>query len=1162
MLKSKLKLYHFLVAFSRLSAMIVLINLLLIPGARGQSADEYDEVPVHLTVQRVGSTEISALIRGQTAYLPVSEIFDYLKIANTPSPSRDTLSGFLVNQGAPYLIDKINHRIRYKNKVYTLRPIDFIKTNTGLYLASGYFGKIFSLNCLFSFRNLSVVMNTEVELPILREMRLEQMRNNLSQLKGEVKADTVIKRTYPAFHFGAADWSVVNTQETNVGTNTRINVGLGGVVAGGETDVFVNYNSATPLKERDQYYLWRLANNDNPLLRQVMAGKIYGQSISSIYAPIVGVQLTNTPTTYRRSFGSYTISNITQPNWIVELYVNNVLVNYVRADAAGLYTFEVPLVYGNSQVKLRFYGPSGEERSTEQNISIPFNFLPKHEFEYTASAGVVEDGFGSRFSRLSTNYGLTSSVTIGGGTEYLSSVTSGATMPFVNSSARLFKNLLLSGEYAYGVRSRAIASYRFPSGLQLEINDTWYKKGQTAINNTFSEERKVIVSTPIRGAGFSAYTRFTFDQIILPVTRYTTAEWLFSAAVWNLNATVNTYALFTQQSNPYLYSNISLAARLPKGFLFTQQVQYEYSSGRFIGFKEELERRVFRNGYFNISYENNIFSHLRTLDVGLRYDFSFAQTGTSVRKSNYSTRYLQTANGSLIVDRPTKYLGINNHTSIGKGGITIIPFLDLNHNGKRDLGEPRAAGLKLHVNGGRIEQNTKDTTVRITDLEAYISYTVELDPLSFENIAWHVSKQRFSVAIDPNMIKVIDVPILVYGEASGKVGLKSNGEVKGQSRIVINFYRGGYDKISYRTLTEADGYFTYLGLAPGDYTAAVDSAQMKKLHFSALPASIKFNIRKSTEGAIVGGLEFTLTDSLDGLDKPSKSIEQTIAKVPHQNNTPENKAAAKDTLLSKAGGDKEIKAAAGKSVPGLTNTTVVNNKLTKSKLRKLSVVNRKTKTAATPGDNDVNNGVANTQNKYSRLNKAGRTGRVSVGALSTAARRNEKLEGYAPGRAPNGVQHPAAGQTLRSSSINGTTRRTTDRTTIRKKPDHVTVNRIAKHKHRINKAGTNNAHLNKAKAKNDATAKRDVKRAVSPFEYDITIQVAHFKYRNAKASVKFLHRRFGYISLMRHAPHHYYNVRITGVKDIRTARAIIRKIRRRGYPDAYILARRRPAARN
>ena len=113
----------------------------------------------------------------------------------------------------------------------------------------------------------------------------------------------------------------------------------------------------------------------------------------------------------------------------MELYVNNVLVDYKKADASGFFTFEVPLVYGNTSVKLQFYGPWGEERSKEKNISIPFNFLPVGEFEYRVSAGIVEDSLSSSFSRANFDFGVTRFLTIGGGVEYLSSLASGKILP-------------------------------------------------------------------------------------------------------------------------------------------------------------------------------------------------------------------------------------------------------------------------------------------------------------------------------------------------------------------------------------------------------------------------------------------------------------------------------------------------------------------------------------------------------------------------------------------------------------------------------------------------------------------------------------------------------------------------------------------------------------
>ena len=225
------------------------------------------------------------------------------------------------------------------------------------------------------------------------------------------------------------------------------------------------------------------------------------------------------------------LATILNPGGLWNLYVNNILVDYVKADASGFFTFEVPLVYGNSIVKLKFFGPWGEERTREQNINIPFNFLPEKTFEYTVSAGIVEDSLKSRFSRASVNYGLSRSLTVGAGAEYLSSVTSGPAMPFMNASLRITNNLLLSGEYTYGVRAKGTLTYRLPSNLQLDLNYTWYDKDQKAINYNYREERKAVVSIPLIIGKFSSYQRFTLYQIVLPSSKYTTGEWLFSGSL-------------------------------------------------------------------------------------------------------------------------------------------------------------------------------------------------------------------------------------------------------------------------------------------------------------------------------------------------------------------------------------------------------------------------------------------------------------------------------------------------------------------------------------------------------------------------------------------------------------------------------------------------------
>jgi hypothetical protein len=783
-------------------------------------------------------------------------MFDILKIKNIPSRSFNSVSGFFIDPIATYLVDFNCHRINYLGKVYNLQPNDLVLTENELYLKINYFGEIFGLNCQFNFRSLTVDLKTLLELPVIREMRLEQIRSNMNRLKGAIKPDTIIRRSHPAFHFGMIDWSVIGTQEIKGGTETRTTVGLGGLIAGGEANALLNYSTGEHFTERQQHYSWRYANNDNYFLRQVIAGKINSQATSTIYNPVVGVQFTNIPTTCRRSFGSYSLADYTKPGWTVELYINNVLINYTKTDASGFYKFEVPLFYGNTEVSLKFYGPYGEETSSQKTINIPFNFLPVKDVEYTVGGGIVENDSGNRFARANISYGLSKRLTIGGGLEYLSSVTSGI-MPFAGFSLRLASNLLVTSEFSYGVRWKSILSYRLPSNLQIDLNYIKYAPGQTAINYNYLEERKAILSYPLNVRKFSSYFRLTIDQIILPVSKYTSAEFMFSGGFFCVNTNITTYALLFAQGIPNIYSNLSLGIRFPKRFTLTTQVQYNYNLDRMISFKCAIEKQIFRNGTVNANYERNILYNITNTQFGFRYDFTVARTGFLLRQSNNSITLMESASGGLALDANTSYFSANNVNNVGHGGIVIVPYLDYNGNSRHDKDEPKVSGLEITMTGGRIEYNKKDSTIRVFNLEPFINYNVELNRNSLDNISWKIRNQVISVSIEPNQFRLIEVPVAVVGEVAGMVYLKGNFEQKGQGRVILLFYRNDSVLIA-KTMTEPDGYFSYLGLPPGSYFATIDPKQLLKLNIKSSPASIPFTIKKSKEGDVVDGLEFII----------------------------------------------------------------------------------------------------------------------------------------------------------------------------------------------------------------------------------------------------------------------------------------------------------------
>lgn len=842
----------------RFSFLLLLLIFLPWLNTGAQIEPEYYEITVNLKIQRVGATEIEAVIHGKEIYLSLPQLFSFLKIKNTVSPDMESVSGFFIHPDSEYDINAGSMQIVFNGKTFDLQDGELLKTEYDLYLKSPLYSEIFGLDCIFDFRTLSVNIETQLDLPLIREMRQAEMRKNLSIIKGDVEADTSVGRTYPMFKFGMADWSAIATEEINGESEARVNLTLGAMLAGGEATASLNYDSRIPFTEKQQYYMWRYVNNDLNYLRQVRAGKIHTNSVATIYDPVVGVQLTNTPSSFRRSYGTYTLSDNTEPGWVVELYVNNVLVDYVKADASGFFTFEVPIVYGNTQVKLKFFSPWGEERTKEQNINIPFNFLPVNTLEYNVSAGFVEDGSFSKFTRASLDYGLSKRITLGTGIEYLSSLDNNPFMPFFNGSLRITNNLLLTGNYVYGVKSGGALTYRLPSNIQFDLKYIYYEEEQDAINFNYREERKAAISLPLRIKNFTAYNRFTFNQLVLPASTYSTGEWLFSSSILGVNTNLTTYAVFAGQSDPYVYSNLSLAFRLPWRIILMPQTQYAYTRNMFLTAKVKMDKPLFDRAYLTLSYEKDFRTQMNMVEVGFRYNFSFAQTGLSARHSNRETTLVQYARGSLISDYRSRYARAENRPNVGRGGIIVKPFLDYNANGKRDPGETGAPGLNLRANGGRVDKSEKDTVIAILGLEPYTSCFIELDPNSFYSIAWRLPYKTLSVEVDPNILKTVEIPISIAGEASGFVTIEKDGEERGQGRIIVSYYNENMEIVA-STLTEEDGYYSYFGLPPGSYFTRVDTAQLSRLGMACTPDSLAFGIEALIDGDMIDGLDFKLT---------------------------------------------------------------------------------------------------------------------------------------------------------------------------------------------------------------------------------------------------------------------------------------------------------------
>ncbi len=308
--------------------------------------------------------------------------------------------------------------------------------------------------------------------------------------------------------------------------------------------------------------------------------------------------------------------------------------------------------------------------------------------------------------------------------------------------------------------------------------------------------------------------------------------------------------------------------RFGKGYTLRPSAQYNINSNAFSSLRVALEKYI-PFGNFSLSYERNVPTNTNLINASFKYDLSFARTNLSVTQYNHTgsnsethqkgaTVVSESIRGSLAFGRGNKYVYKSNNTSVGRGGISFYPFLDLNHNSKREKGEPLVKLTTVRLMGSKAIITEKDSILSIPDLMAFTWYTMEFRDTDLENISWRFKRHIYKVMIDPNQYKRVDVPIVPVGEVEGMTYLNTDNRLKGIGRIQVKFYDKITNKNIGETLSDSDGYFSFLGLEPGEYVARIDSVQLNNLSYSTLPEHKDFTIKTAGEGDVVNGIDFIL----------------------------------------------------------------------------------------------------------------------------------------------------------------------------------------------------------------------------------------------------------------------------------------------------------------
>jgi hypothetical protein len=809
----------------------------------------FDELIITVFIEGGYSMETEVLITDTNVlYLNIESLFKNLNL--TCLPNLNGLEGFIENKKNDYSIDFEKKQITIGNK--TISIVGHLLEELGIkYIAAPIVSEAFGLNFIYNPRTLSAKMTSSFELPFFKQLRIEKNRKNI--LFGQTNAiiiDTIVSRNYHLFKFGAIDWSLTSSQTTN--NNTSINMGVGTELLFGEAVFSMNYNPLEKFDISQLKYRWRWIDNDNKIIKQAELGQVSIQSVSPLNSSLIGATINNSSTTIKKTSGYYTINDTTDPNWTVELYINDALVDYTLADAAGLYQFKVPVVYGVIIITLKFYGPLGEERTQEIIKNTPYTFTTANNLLYNLTTGVVQDSLKSRFAKVDFNYGVTRNLTINGGLEYLSSNTDHPFLPYAKVAFQPYSKIILNLDYIHNISYRGLINFYVTKNAFLVVD---YIANLEMQNNRLAA-LDVKFSTPIKTKLFKGFTKINYNRLFYESYAYNQINFTMSTYYKQLNINSSSFMSWTTNYTPQMSTNLRLSYGLKNGVSLRASALYNLTSNNLLNVSAEFQKRILKMNLI-ARCSRNIQSKQNNFSISAGYDLPFSRVRVASSYSNNILGFSESAQGSLIFGGDE--VRVKNNSAMSKGAILLYPFLDLNNNGILDNDEKMVFVSSAKVSGGRAEISKKDFIVRLYDLNAFVNYTIEFSDTDLDYVSWRFKHKNYQILIDPNQYKQVYVPVVPVGEVSGTVYLKTKKNLRGQSRVRLQIYDEIGTKVA-ETMSEFDGYYNYLGLKPGTYSVTVDKTQLKSLNYQALPETHQVTIKMSEYGDIEEGLDFTISE--------------------------------------------------------------------------------------------------------------------------------------------------------------------------------------------------------------------------------------------------------------------------------------------------------------
>lgn len=829
-------------------------------------------------------------------FLPLDSLVRLFEFPIEVDAEAGTASGWFINESKEFSLNLEKQQSESAGVSIPLPPHAIQQQDGDIYVHEKMISQWFPMTFDLNYRSMTLNVELLEALPFQQRRARKHKWDRIAFHRARKKEASKFDRVH--YPYKALAWPFVdvslgsnyrNGEEGGLSSNYSIKAS--GDFAYHTSDVFITGNDTDNYLNSIRFKLGRKDIDPNLLgfmgVREYDVGDVRSHALPLVTKSGLGrgISLSSYPLNNPTEFDKTDFTGDIQPDWEVELYRNDALLDFQTVNENGQYEFlDVPILYGVNTFRLVFYGPQGEEKEEIQRFFIGNSLIRQGEFNYKLSVNEEErsvfEVLGNRSNKddfLSAtgvvDYGLTDKISVSLGAAHTpiigesprNYVTSGLNAAFwgVSTGADIAYDITNGG---WGSKFTALTRLK---GISLKAEQLYFQDFKSE-----TETESLHYSTELDASGiltFPFLNNFSLgvnalNEVFEGGQKKQTLRTRMSKSLFGLNFSNQFESIVTQSENA---SGIFSVRGRFKGISLRADTEYSLQPVK------ELERmsiigqaRITEKLNSQLLLIQNFGdTKLTTLRSSFNWDLKHVRISTKVEYNTDDQLFVGTNLKFSIGDLPKQSgVHIQGNPMTNSGVVVANAFVDSNLDAMWQEGEEQVeiGAFKMHRKNYWIEDNI----AVIPGIRSHVPTNITIAADSLEDPLWLPSVKGYQVETRPGAVIPISFPLMTTSEIDGTIYFQNaNGEEKEVSDVIVQLVDSN-GKVVKETLSEFDGFYIFDKILPGDYSIRIALEDLDANNF-VMERVESLSVTK--EGNFYSGYNITLLEQSDK-EKQSEDI--------------------------------------------------------------------------------------------------------------------------------------------------------------------------------------------------------------------------------------------------------------------------------------------------